>query len=239
VSFFRIPSPSGGAERAKKGRTAVRRVSGPVLMFCTPGLIFDGTEGVGSRFHILRAQTPFQRCVVCRVPISCLPRPFLFSAVPRALGPVLMFCSPRLVFGGTEGVRSRFNVLRVWTCFLWYRGCRVSLSYFTRSDSFAAVSSASGPYFMFCAPVLIFSSTEGIWSRFHVLLPGLIFGGTDGVGSCFNVLRARTHIRLYRQRPVRYSCYARPVLFSAVSRASGFFFMFCATGLVFGGTEGV
>jgi hypothetical protein len=36
---------------------AILRVSGPVFMFCTLELIFDGTEGAWSRFHILRYQT--------------------------------------------------------------------------------------------------------------------------------------------------------------------------------------
>jgi hypothetical protein len=47
-------------------------------MFCTPGLIFDGTEGVGSRFHVLRAE---------------------------------------LIFGGTKGVRSRILDLPTLTHF--------------------------------------------------------------------------------------------------------------------------
>jgi hypothetical protein len=28
---------------------------GSRYMFCAPGLIFGGTEGVGSRFHVLRS----------------------------------------------------------------------------------------------------------------------------------------------------------------------------------------
>jgi hypothetical protein len=34
---------------------AVSRVSGPVYMFCAPSLVFDGTEAVGARFHVLRS----------------------------------------------------------------------------------------------------------------------------------------------------------------------------------------
>jgi hypothetical protein len=229
--------------------SAVRRASGLDLMFCAPGLIFGGNEGIVTRFHILRARTRFRWCLVRRVPISCFARPFSFSAVPMAFGPVIMFCSPRLIFGGTEGVGSRFNVLRVRTCFLWYRG---------RPNSFSAVSSVSCPYFMFCAPVLVFSGTEGVGSRFHVLLSGLIFSGTEGVGSRFNfllpglvfggtevvgsrlhVLRSLTQFRRYRRRRVSFSCFARPDSFSAVPRASGTFFMFCAHIFVFGSTESV
>jgi hypothetical protein len=33
--------------------SAVPRVSGPVYMLCVPGLVFYGTEGVGSCFHEL------------------------------------------------------------------------------------------------------------------------------------------------------------------------------------------
>jgi hypothetical protein len=41
--------------------SAVSRESGPVFMFCAPGLIFCDAEGVGSRFHVLRAHTRFWR----------------------------------------------------------------------------------------------------------------------------------------------------------------------------------
>jgi hypothetical protein len=147
-----------------------------------------------------------------------------------------MFFTPGLVFGGIEGVRSRFNVLR--------------------PDSFSAVPRGSGHVFMFCAPGLIFDGTEGVGSRFQVVLPdsflavqrasgpvfmfcapGLVFGGTDGVGSRFHVLRARTHFRRYRGRRVPFSCFARSNSFSAVPRASGPVFMFYVLRLIFGGVE--
>jgi hypothetical protein len=149
--------------------SAVPMASGPVFMFCAPGLIFDGTEGVRSFIHVLLARTHFRRCRGRRVPFSCFALPDSFSAVPRAWGPVFMFFSPGLVFGGTEGVGSRFHVLRGRTHFRQNRGRRVPFSCFSRSDLFSAVSSASGPNFMFCAPVLIFSGTEGVVSRYHVL----------------------------------------------------------------------
>jgi hypothetical protein len=82
------------------------------------------------------------------------------------------------------------------------------------------VSSASGTVFMFCAPDLVSSCTEGVWSRLDVLL-------------------ARTHFRLYRGRRVPFSRFALPDSFSTVRRQSDPVFMFCALGLVFGGTEGV
>jgi hypothetical protein len=58
-------------------------------MFCAARLVFGDTEGIVSRFHVLRAG---------------------------------------LIFGGTEGVGSRFNVLRARTYFRLYRGRQVPFS---------------------------------------------------------------------------------------------------------------
>jgi hypothetical protein len=131
-----------------------------------------------------------------------------------------MFSAPGLIFGGTEVIRSHFHVLRSRTHFRRYRGRRVSFSCFLLPDSFSAVSWASYPVFKFVA-------------LRHV------FGGIEGVRSLLHVLRSRTHFRRYRGRPVPFSCFALPKSFSAVPRASGLVFMFCATELVFGGTKGV
>jgi hypothetical protein len=92
--------------------SAVPRASRSVLMCCAPGLVFGCTEDVGSHFHVLRAQTHFQRYRGRWVPFSRFALPDSVSAVSRALGPVLMFCAPELVFGGTGGFRSRFHVLQ-------------------------------------------------------------------------------------------------------------------------------
>jgi hypothetical protein len=170
-------------------------------MFRAPRLIFGGTEGVGSRFHILRAWTRVGRYRGRQVPFSCFARPNSCWALPRASGPVFMLCAPGLIFGCNEGVRSLY-------------------SYFARPDSFSTVPRASGPVFMFCAP-------------------GLVFGGAEGFGARFHVLRARTRFRRYRGRGVPFSCFARPDSFSAVPRASCPIFMFCSPGLIFDGTEGV
>jgi hypothetical protein len=247
---------------------AVQRASGPVFMFSAPGSVFGGTEGVGSRFHVLQSRTSFRRYGGCRVPFSCFTRLDSFSAVPRALGhvfmfcdpgvsiscfaipdsfwwyrcrpipflcfalpdmflavqrssgPVFMFCAPGRLFGGTEGVGSRFHVLRSWTCFRRCRVRRVPFSCVVRLDSFSTVSRATGPVVMFCAP-------------------GLVFGSTDGVGSRFHVLRSRTRFRWYGGRRVPFSCFARPDSFSAETRVPGPVFMFCASGVVSRGTEGV
>jgi hypothetical protein len=156
-------------------RTRFRRV--PFSCFALLGLVFGGTEGVGSRFHVLRARTRFWRYRGRRVPFSCFAPPYSFSAVPRASGLVFTFCAP---------------------------------------VPFSAVPRASGLFFKFCAPELV-------------------FGGTEGVGSRFHVLRSRTRFRRCRVRRVPFSCFTRLDSFSAVPRASGLVFMFCAPGLVFGG----
>jgi hypothetical protein len=148
--------------------SAVPRSSGPVFMFCAPGLVFHGTEGVGSRFQVLRSHTHFRRYREHRVSFSCFARQYSFSAVPRASTLVFMFCAPGLIFGGTEGVRSRFQVLCSRTHFRRYRGHRLSFSYFARPDSFSVVPRASGPILMCRAPGLIFGGTDGVGIRFHV-----------------------------------------------------------------------
>jgi hypothetical protein len=89
--------------------------------------------------------------------------------VPRASGPVFIFCAPGLVLGGSEGADSRFNVLHYRTRFGRYRRRRIKFSSFALPDSFGAVSRASGPVFIFCAPGPVSGGTEGVGSSFHVL----------------------------------------------------------------------
>jgi hypothetical protein len=141
-------------------------------MFCAPGLVFGGTEGVGSRFHVLRARTHFRRYRGCRVPFSGFALPDSFSAVSRASGPVFIFCAPGLVFGGTEGVGSRFLVFRSRTHFRWYRWRRVPFTCFACPDSFSAVPWDSGPILMFCAPGLVFGGPEAVRFLFYVFCAG-------------------------------------------------------------------
>jgi hypothetical protein len=142
-------------------------------MFCAPGLIFGGTEGVQSRFLVLRSRTSFLRYRRRRLPFAYFALPEAFWAVPMASGPVFMFCAPGRIFGGTEAVWSRFHILRSMICFRRYQGCRVPFSCFALPDPFSTVPTTFGPVFMFCAP-------------------GLIFGGFEGVESHFLVLRSRT-----------------------------------------------
>jgi hypothetical protein len=86
-------------------------VSGPVYIFSVPGLIFDGSKGVGSRFHVfarpnsfigctegvgsrfqvLRFRTRFRRYRGRRVPFSCFALPTSFSAVTMASAPDFIF----------------------------------------------------------------------------------------------------------------------------------------------------
>jgi hypothetical protein len=163
--------------------SAIPSVSGPIFIFSATGHVFGGTEGVRSCFLILRTRTHFRRYRGRRVPFSCFALSDSFSAVPRASGPVFMFCVPRLIFGGAEGVGSRFLLLRSRTRFRPYQGRLILFSCFPLQDMFSVLPRASGPVFMFCTPELVFVGTEGVGSRFHVL-------------------RSRTRFRRYRGRRV-------------------------------------
>jgi hypothetical protein len=164
--------------------------------------------------------------------------PDSFAAVPSASGPVFMFCAPRLVFGGTEGVGSRLHVLRSRTRFRRYRGRRVPFSFFALPDSVSAITKGDGSHFYVLCSRTRFRRYRG-GPVFYFCAPGLIFGGIEGVGSHFQFLRSQTHFRRYQGRRVPFSYFARPDSFSAIPRASGPDFMFCAPRLVFGGTVGV
>jgi hypothetical protein len=178
-------------------------------MFCAPGHVFGGAECVGSRFHVLRSRTHFRRCGGCRVPFSCFALTDSFLVVPSASSPVFIFCAPGLLFDGTEGVGSRFDVFTSRARFRRYKGRQDLFSYFSLPDSFLAVPRASAPIFMFCTA-------------------GHVFGGAEGVGSHFHVLHARTHFRRCGWRRVPLTSFALPNTFSAVRSASGRVIMFCA-----------
>jgi hypothetical protein len=174
-SFSKVPSASAPVFmfRAPDSFSAIPKVSGPVFIFSALGLIFDGTEGVGYRFPVLRSLNLFRWYQGRRVPFLCFALPDSFSALPRASDPFFMFGAPGLVFGGAEGVGSRFHVLLSRTRFWRYRGRRLPSSCFARPFSFSAEPLAS---FLLCSPVLV-------------------FGGTEGDGYRFLILRARTHFR--------------------------------------------
>jgi hypothetical protein len=94
--------------------------SGPIFMFYALGLIFGCIEGVGSRFHVLRSRTGFQRNRGRRVLFSCFPLQVLFSSEPSASDPIFMFCAPGPVIVGTERVGSHFLTLLSGTHFQRY-----------------------------------------------------------------------------------------------------------------------
>jgi hypothetical protein len=231
--------------------SAIPRESGPVFMFCVPGIIFSGTEGVRSRFHVFRSLTCFWGCGGRRVRFSCFVRLDSFSAVPRVLGPVFMFCTTGVVSRGTEGIGSRYHVFRSRTHFRRYRGRQVQFSFFALQNSFSAVPRASGPIFMFCASGLIFDGTEGVGSRFPILRARTHFWRHRGHQiplSCFTLpdsfsavprasdpILTRSRFPRYQGRHIQFSFFALKDSFSAVPRASGPVFMFCAPGHVFGG----
>jgi hypothetical protein len=186
--MFRAPGLIfGGIKGRQVPFSKVPSSSGPIFMFCPPGLVFSGTWCDVSRFHVLCSRTRFRRNRERRVPFSCFALPDSFSMVPRVSGPIFMFCDPELIFGSTEGVGFRFHVLRSRTYFLAVLRAMVP---------FSTVPRASGPVFMIYAP-------------------GHIFGSVEGVGSCFHVLRSRTRFRWYRGHRVSFSCFAlgRPVSF--------------------------
>jgi hypothetical protein len=208
-------------------------------MFCAPGIVFGGTEGVRYRFHVFRCRTCFWSCGGRQILFSCFVRLDSFSAVPRVLGPVFMICATDVVSRGTEGVGSRYHVLRARTHFWRYRGHRVPLSCFARPNSFSAVLRTSGPVFMFCAPGHVFGSYEGVRSYFHILRSRTRFQPYRGHMFPFSCFALCTRFWLYQGRRVPFSYFVLPDSFSAVQRVLGPIYMFCAPRVVSRGTEGV
>jgi hypothetical protein len=149
--------------------SAMPSASGPVFMFCAPGLVFGGPEGDRSRYHVLRVETSFWLFGGCRVPFSCFALPDTFSGESRVPDAVFIFWALGVISCDTEGVRNHFHVLRSRTRFQRYRGHRVPFSCFPLPNSFSAVPRVSGTVFMFRALGLIFGGTEGVDSRFHVM----------------------------------------------------------------------
>jgi hypothetical protein len=210
-----------------------------IFMFCAPGHVFGGTDGVGSRFHVLHAWTRDRRYRGCRVPFSCFALPDLFPAVPRVLGHIFMFCAPRLVFGGTEGVESCFLVLRSRIRFRRFRGRQVHFHVVRYRTCFRLCRVRRVPFSSFVRSYLFFGGRGGDGSRFYVLRDGTSFWRYQGHRVRFHVLLSRTHFRRKRGCRIPFSCFAHPDTFSTVRRASGLIFMFCAPGLIFDGNEGV
>jgi hypothetical protein len=189
-------------------------------MFCGPGLILRRYQGR-------------------RVMFSCFALQDSFLAVTRAYGPVFTFCAAELVFGGTEGIRSRLHVLLPQTRFRRYRGRQVQFSRFALPDSFSTVPRASGPVFTYRTPGLVSAVPRVSGPVFMFCVLGLIFSGTEGVGSRFHVMRVWTRSRRYRGRRVPSSCFVLPDSFSAISGASDLVFLFCVPRLIFSGSDSV
>jgi hypothetical protein len=199
-------------------------------MSCSPGLVFGGTKVVGSRFHVLHARTRFRRYRRRRVPFSCFAHPDSFSAVQRASVPIFLFCVPERAFSGSEGVGSRFRVLRARTRFHLYRGRRIPFPCFAIPYSFSTVPRVVRSRFHIlrfrthfrryrvcpipfsCFPLSdMFSAVSrasGPFFKFYAL--GHIFGGIEGVRSLFHFLRSRTRFRWYRGRRVPFSRFTFP-----------------------------
>jgi hypothetical protein len=178
-------------------------------------------------------------CFALQDMFSCFARPDLFSAVARASDPVFMFCPPRHVYGGSDGVGSRFHVLRSLTRYQRYGGRRVQFSCFVRPDSSSAETKVPGPTFMFPHPETFPAVPRVSGPVFKFCAPELFFCGTAGIGSHFLVLRARTRFRRNRGCRLPYSCFMLPDSFSALPRASAPVFMFYVPRLIFEGTKGV
>jgi hypothetical protein len=130
-----------------------------------------------------------------------------------------MFCAPRIIFVGTEGVGSRFLIFRSQPHFRRYRGRRFPFSCVERQDSFSAVP-----------------RRRVLFSCFA--LPDSFLAVPRASGTVF-IFCARTQFPRYRERRVPFSCLALPESFPAVTRVSGPVFMFSAPGVVSCGTEGV
>jgi hypothetical protein len=131
------------------------------------------------------------------------------------MSPVLIFCPPRPVWGGTKGAGSNL-------CF-------------ALPDSFWAVKRALGLVFLFRASVLDFDVTGCVGSRFHVLRSRTCFRRYRGRRvpfSCFALSDtfstvAKSHFHVLRPR-TRFG----------LMRASGPIFRFCAPEPVLDSTEG-
>jgi hypothetical protein len=177
-------------------------------MFCAPKIVLDGTEGVGSRLHVLRSWTRFGRYQGRQIPFSCFGLLDLFRAIPRASGLDFMLCTLDLILGCTEGVGSNFHVLRSVTHFRRYGRHRVLFSSFVLLDSFLGGTGGVGSRFHVLrfqirfrryrgrrVPFLCFALPNSFWDVLKAPGPvfmfgahGLIFGSTEGVMFHFHVL---------------------------------------------------
>jgi hypothetical protein len=106
-------------------------------------------------------------------------------------------------------------------------------------DSFSAVPRALSPFFMFCALRLVFGSTEGVKSNFHVLCSRTCFGQFRRRRVRFSCFALSDSFWCYRGRRAHFSCFTLPDSFSTVPRGLGPGFMFFSPRLILGGTKGI
>jgi hypothetical protein len=179
----------------KYAKVLISSASSLILILCVPELVFDGTKGRGSTFHVLCSQTRFPRYRARRIQFSCFTLTDPFLAVPWARGLIFIFCAPEPVFGNIEDARCSFYVLRSRTHFRWYRGRRVQFSCFTLPDSFSAVPRKRVQLLCFALPdsFLAVLRVSGLVFLFCPLKPELC--DTDDIGSSFHVLRSLTRFQ--------------------------------------------
>jgi hypothetical protein len=156
---------------------AVPWTSGPVFMFCAPGLVFGSAEGDRSRFF-------------------CFALPDSFLAVPRASGLVFMFGAPEPVCGGTKGAESSFYVLRSRTRLPPYRWRQVNFSCFSLSDPFSVILRAPSPVFMFYALASFYAVSKARGLVFMLCAPRS-FSAVPRWWSSLHVLRSQTRFRFF------------------------------------------
>jgi hypothetical protein len=209
---------------------AVPTASCPVFVFCAPGHVFGGAEGVGSSFHVLRSRTRFRRCERRRVPFSCFAFPGTFSAIYDGARSCFHLLRSQTRFRRCGGPGSRFHVLRSRTHFRMFRGRRVPFACFVSPYFFLAIPTTSGPDFIYVGSRTHFwpcggrrflfscfelpdSFSAEPWASGLVFIfcaPELIFGGTDDVLSRFHVLHSRTRFRRCGGHRLLFSCFALP-----------------------------
>jgi hypothetical protein len=189
--------------------STLMRKSGPVFIFCARGPILGGTEVVRSSFHVSHTRNHFGRYRGAVSHFHVLRSRLHFLRYRGRPVSFFMFCTFRLVFGGTEGIGVPFHVLRSrirlaryggrrvpWSCFALpdsfgrYQGCLVPFACFALPNSFSAVRRASCAVFMFCTPGLVFIGTKDHGSRFYVLRTLTHFGRYRGGRVPFHVLRS-------------------------------------------------
>jgi hypothetical protein len=122
--FTRTDSFFGGTEGVRccflvlRYRTHFRRYRGRRVQFscfARPDSFSTVPKATGS---VLRAQTHFRRYRGSRVLFSYSALPDTFLAVRSVPSPIFMFCEPRLIFSGSDGVQSHFHVFPIPDMFI-------------------------------------------------------------------------------------------------------------------------